>query len=431
MVIGGGLAGTEAAYHLANQGVPVQLYEMRPHTPTPAHHTSLFGELVCSNSLKADTPSSAHGLLKMEMRRLDSLVLQAADACRVPAGSALAVDREQFARYLTDVIQAHPNITVRREECTVLSPDRITIVASGPLTSPALTAAIQVHLGSEHLYFYDALSPIVSAESIDYSQTFLAARYGVGEGDDYVNCPLDQPRYERLWSALVTAECVTPHDFEKEIFFEGCLPIEEMARRGPQTLTFGPLKPVGLQSPHRPRPYAVVQLRLEDRMRSAYNLVGFQTRLKYGEQRRIFRMIPGLEQCEFLRYGSVHRNTFLNAPRLLQATLQARQRPTLFFAGQMTGVEGYVESAATGLLAGMNAYALRRGVPMRIPPATTALGALVRYIAEANPETFQPMNINFGLLPALERRVRTKKDRRAAMVARALADLEQWQLNAL
>ncbi len=404
---------------------------MRPHTPTPAHHTHLLGELVCSNSLKADTPSSAHGLLKAEMRRLDSLVLRAAEACRVPAGSALAVDRAQFAHYLTDVIQAHPNITVRREECTVLPPDRITIVASGPLTSPALTTQLQAHLGSEHLYFYDALSPIVSAESIDYSQTFLAARYGVGDGDDYVNCPLDQPTYERLWSALVTAECVTPHDFEKEIFFEGCLPIEEMARRGPQTLAFGPLKPVGLQSPHRPRPYAVVQLRLEDRMRSAYNLVGFQTRLKYGEQRRIFRMIPGLEQCEFLRYGSVHRNTFLNAPRLLQATLQARQRPTLFFAGQMTGVEGYVESAATGLLAGMNAYALRCGLPMRIPPATTALGALVRYIAEAKPETFQPMNINFGLLPALERRVRAKKDRRAAMVARALADLEQWQLNAL
>jgi methylenetetrahydrofolate--tRNA-(uracil-5-)-methyltransferase len=277
------------------------------------------------------------------------------------------------------------------------------------------------------LYFYDALSPIVAADSIDYHKTFFASRYDVGEGDDYLNCPLDRQTYDQLCTALCTAECVTPHAFEPEIFFEGCLPIEEMARRGPQTLAFGPLKPVGLQRAETPGPYAVVQLRLEDRMRSAYNMVGFQTRLKYGEQRRIFRMIPGLEQAEFLRLGAVHRNTFLNAPRLLQATLQTRQQAELLFAGQITGVEGYVESAATGLLAGLNAAALWRGSAPLVPPPTTAHGALVRYISSANPETFQPMNINFGLVPALETHVRPKAARRAAMIARALADLQQWQ----
>lgn len=426
-VIGGGLAGTEAAYRIACSGMPVRLYEMRPQRSTPAHQTDLLGELVCSNSLKADTLSSAHGLLKAEMRRLDSLVLRAADASRVPAGSALAVDREQFARFLTEAIMRQPNITLVREEMTELPAECITVIATGPLTSEALTTQIQCHLGGEHLYFYDALSPIVAADSINYSQTFFASRYGVGVGDDYLNCPLDRQTYERFCTELVTAACITPHEFEKEIFFEGCLPIEEMARRGPQTLAFGPLKPVGLERPDTPTPHAVVQLRLEDRMRSAYNLVGFQTRLKYGEQRRIFRTIPGLQQCEFLRFGSVHRNTFLNAPRLLRPTLQTRQQSTLFFAGQMTGVEGYVESAATGLLAGMNAVALYRGRPLQVPPATTAHGALVRYIAEANAETFQPMNINFGLLPALDAPVRPKKARRDAMIARALTDLEQWQ----
>ncbi len=400
---------------------------MRPQKPTLAHHTDLLGELVCSNSLKADTLPSAHGLLKAEMRRLNSLVLRAADASRVPAGSALAVDREQFAHYLTGVISNQPNITLVREEKTTLPADCITIVATGPLTSAALTAQIQSHLGSEHLYFYDALSPIVTAESIDYHQTFFASRYGVGRQDDYLNCPLDRQTYEHFCAELVSAECTPPHNFEEEIFFEGCLPIEEMARRGLRTLSFGPLKPVGLQCPERPPPYAVVQLRREDRMSSAYNLVGFQTRLKYGEQRRIFRLIPGLERCEFLRLGSVHRNTFLNAPRLLHPTLQARKRPELFFAGQITGVEGYVESAATGLLAGINAAALYRGLPLQVPPVTTAHGALVRYIAEANPATFQPMNINFGLLPALDPPRRSKQERRAAMATRALGDFEQWQ----
>jgi methylenetetrahydrofolate--tRNA-(uracil-5-)-methyltransferase len=426
-VIGGGLAGTEAAYQIARRGLPVRLYEMRPARATPAHHTELLGELVCSNSLKADTLSSAHGLLKAEMRQLDSLVLRVADACRVPAGSALAVDREQFAQRLTAAVTQHPNITVVREEVTELPADQLTIVATGPLTSAALTTQMQRLLGSEHLYFYDALSPIVAADSIDYSKTFLASRYGAGEGDDYLNCPLERQTYEQLCAALVAGACVAPHAFEPEIFFEGCLPIEEMARRGPHTLAFGPLKPVGLQRPNAPAPYAVVQLRLEDRMRSAYNMVGFQTRLKYHEQRRIFRLIPGLEQAEFLRLGAVHRNTFLNAPRLLAPTLQTRKRADLLCAGQITGVEGYVESAATGLLAGINAVALSRGLPLHVPPRTTAHGALVHYIASANPETFQPMNINFGLLPALEKFRGSKQARRAAMVARALADLAPWQ----
>jgi methylenetetrahydrofolate--tRNA-(uracil-5-)-methyltransferase len=405
----------------------VRLYEMRPQRSTPAHHTDLLGELVCSNSLKADTLTSAHGLLKAEMRRLGSLLLRAADACRVPAGAALAVDREQFARYLTQAITSQPHLTLIREEITELPAEPITIVATGPLTSAALTAQLQQHTGADHLYFYDALSPIVAADSIDYSQTFFASRYALGDGGDYLNCPLDRDTYEAFCAALVAAECVMPHAFEKEIFFEGCLPIEEMARRGPQTLAFGPLKPVGLQHTDRPAAYAVVQLRLEDRMRSAYNLVGFQTRLKYAEQRRIFRMLPGLQRAEFLRFGSVHRNTYLNAPRLLHPTLQSKRRPTLFFAGQITGVEGYVESAATGLLAGMNAVALCRGVPLHVPPATTAHGALVRYIASASSETFQPMNINFGLLPALDTPVRPKQARRQAMIERALTDLEQWQ----
>jgi methylenetetrahydrofolate--tRNA-(uracil-5-)-methyltransferase len=428
VVIGGGLAGTEAAYQLARRGLVVHLYEMRPQTPTPAHETDLLGELVCSNSLKADTLSTAHGLLKAEMRRLDSLVLRTADASRVPAGSALAVDRQAFASELTRAIHAEPNITLIREEVKTLPSEGLTIVASGPLTSPALTEQIQCRLGGQHLYFYDALSPIVAADSVDHSKTFLASRYDVGGSDDYVNCPLDRERYERFCAALVGAECVQLHAFEKEIFFEGCLPVEELARRGPQTLAFGPLKPVGLQGGGGvPKPHAVVQLRLENRMRSAYNLVGFQTRLKYGEQRRIFRMIPGLERAEFLRYGAVHRNTFLNAPKLLHPTLQARVCPSLFFAGQITGVEGYMESAATGLLVGMYAAALRRQQPLQIPPAATALGALVRYIAEANAETFQPMNIHFGLLPPLDTSLRPKKARREAMVARALRELERWQ----
>jgi len=315
-----------------------------------------------------------------------------------------------------------------REEVQSLPQEDLAIVASGPLTSPALTEQIQRRLGGEHLYFYDALSPIIAAESVDHSKTFLASRYDVGGADDYVNCPLDRETYTHFWTELTAAECVQLHAFEKEIFFEGCLPVEELARRGPQTLAFGPLKPVGLQAGDgAPIPHAVVQLRLEDHMRSAYNLVGFQTRLKYGEQRRIFRMIPGLEQAEFLRYGSVHRNTFLNAPKLLHPTLQARVCPSLFFAGQITGVEGYMESAATGLLAGLNAAALRRGQPLHIPPATTAHGALVRYIAETNVDTFQPMNINFGLLPPPEQPLRRKKARREAIVTRALNEMERWQ----
>jgi methylenetetrahydrofolate--tRNA-(uracil-5-)-methyltransferase len=427
VVIGGGLAGTEAAYQIARRGLPVQLYEMRPQRQTLAHQTDLLGELVCSNSLKADTLSSAHGLLKAELRQLGSVVLQAADASRVPAGAALAVDRVQFAQYLTATISQHPNITLVRQEVVALPAEQLTIVATGPLTSPALTAHLQARLGDQHLYFYDALSPIVAADSIDESKTFLASRYDIGDGDDYLNCPLDRPTYEDFCAALVAAECVKPHTFEREIFFEGCLPIEEMARRGPQTLAFGPLKPVGLRRSDMSTPYAVVQLRLEDALRRAYNMVGFQTRLTYAEQRRVFRMIPGLEQAEFLRLGAVHRNTFLNAPRLLLPTLQSKHAASLLFAGQITGVEGYVESAATGLLAGLNAVALHCGTPLLVPPPTTAHGALVHYIALANPETFQPMNIHFGLLPPLDTAVHPKKARRAAMIARALADLQAWQ----
>ena len=427
VVIGGGLAGTEAAYQIASRGLPVQLYEMRPQRQTPAHHTDLLGELVCSNSLKADTLASGHGLLKAELRQLGSLVLQAADASRVPAGAALAVDRSQFAQYLTTTIRNHPNITLVREEVVELPVGQIVIVATGPLTSPALTAYLQRRLGSQHLYFYDALSPIVAADSIEVSKTFLASRYDIGDGADYLNCPLDRATYEQFCMALVAAECVKPHAFEPEIFFEGCLPIEEMARRGPQTLAFGPLKPVGLRRADMPTLHAVVQLRLENTMRSAYNMVGFQTRLTYAEQRRVFRMIPGLEQAEFLRLGAVHRNTFLNAPRLLLPTLQSKHAPTLLFAGQITGVEGYVESAATGLLAGLNAVALHCGTPLLVPPPTTAHGALVRYIAMAPPDTFQPMNIHFGLLPPLDTPTHPKKARRAALIARALADLQAWQ----
>lgn len=427
LVIGGGLAGSEAAYQMAQRGVPVHLYEMRPGRRTPAHHTEWLGELVCSNSLKADTLTSSHGLLKAEMRLLDSIILRLADACRVPAGSALAVDRQQFAQQLTLAIAAHPNITLIRQEVRFLPPEGIAILATGPLTSDALAADVQLQLGGEQLYFYDALSPIIAADSIDYQKTFFASRYDHGEGNDYLNCPLDQATYEHFWAALCTAEYVPPHDFEREIFFEGCLPIEEIARRGPQTLTFGPLKPVGLQHQDGQEPYAVVQLRLEDRLHSAYNMVGFQTRLKYPEQRRVFRMIPGLEHAEFLRLGAVHRNTFVHAPRLLQPTLQTRQRPQLFLAGQITGVEGYVESAAMGLLAGINAAALWHGKPLVVPPPTTAHGALIRYITAETAATFQPMNINFGLMPPLDHPRGPKAARRQAFITRALAALEHWR----
>ena len=426
-VIGGGLAGTEAAFQIASRGYQVRLYEMRPRTPTRVHQTDLLGELVCSNSLKADTLTSAHGLLKAELRRLDSLVLRAADACRVPAGSALAVDRQQFARHLTDAVCRQAGITVVREEVRNLPSDGLVIVASGPLTSDALAACIKNRLGAEQLYFYDALSPIVSADSVDYSKTFFASRYDRGEGKDYLNSPMDRDLYEQLCQELCNAECLALHEVERELFFEGCLPVEEMARRGPQTLAFGPLKPVGLMPQDGPQPHAVVQLRLEDCMRSAYNMVGFQTRLKYGEQRRIFRMIPGLEKAEFLRLGSVHRNTFVNSPRLLLPTLQARRDPSLLFAGQITGVEGYVESAAMGLLAGLNAVALNRGATPVAPPVTTAHGALVNYISSACPDTFQPMNINFGLLPPLQTPINRKRLRREAMIHRALMDLSAWQ----
>ncbi|RMF84521.1 MAG: methylenetetrahydrofolate--tRNA-(uracil(54)-C(5))-methyltransferase (FADH(2)-oxidizing) TrmFO, partial [Nitrospinota bacterium] len=379
-IIGGGLAGSEAAWQVAERGVEVWLYEMRPHKMTPAHQTDLLGELVCSNSLKSDQPDTASGLLKEELRRLRSLVIRIAEKARIPAGTALAVDRHQFAQLLTEAIAGHPRIHLVREEVHSLPPDRITIVATGPLTSAPLAAEITRITGRERLYFYDAISPIVEGSSIDFSKTFFASRYGKGEAD-YVNCPLSRQEYDRFVDALLGAEVVEWHDFEDARYFEGCLPIEEVARRGRDALAFGPFRPVGLRDPYGRRDiYAVVQLRREDMQGEAYNLVGCQTKMTYPEQRRVFRLIPGLEKAVFLRYGSLHRNTYLHAPAVLEKTLRCRQRPNLFFAGQITGVEGYIESVATGLLAGLNAVRLGQGKELLVPPPTTMLGGLLEYI---------------------------------------------------
>jgi methylenetetrahydrofolate--tRNA-(uracil-5-)-methyltransferase len=428
VIIGGGLAGSEAAWQAATRGLRVLLYEMRPVRQTPAHQTAWLAELVCSNSLKSAALDTAPGLLKEELRRLGSLVLRMADAARIPAGSALAVDREQFARSISEAISSHASITLVRQEVRDLPSDLPTIIATGPLTSEVLAEQIRQLSGERDLYFHDAISPIVDAQTIDYGRAFFASRHGEGDAQDYLNCPLTKEDYLRFHEALTHALVVPFHAFEEPRYFEGCLPIEEIASRGLDTLAYGPMRPVGLIDGQGRRDfYAVAQLRREDRMGSAFNLVGFQTKMTYPEQKRVFRLIPGLEQAEFLRYGSLHRNTYINAPKLLRDTLQFRSRDNLFFAGQITGVEGYTESVATGLVAGLNAVRLIHGTDLVIPPPNTALGALVRYIAHATAQPFQPMNINFGLLPELLQRIRGKGERRRQMVQRALTAADQWR----
>ncbi len=424
-IIGGGLAGCEAAWQAASRGVRVTLHEMKPVKYSPAHSLPGLAELVCSNSLRGAALENAVGLLKEELRRLGSLFMEAAEATRVPAGGALAVDRELFSTYVTDRIAAHPLIELVRGEMTELPLAGTVIIATGPLTSDSLAEQLGVLTGAQ-LYFYDAIAPIVMADSLDLTRIFRASRYGKGDGDDYLNCPMDEAEYRAFVEALLAADKVAPKNFEKVVHFEGCMPIEELAARGVDTLRYGPMKPVGLTDPRTGRePHAVIQLRLENREGTMYNLVGFQTKLTYPEQKRIFRMIPGLEQAEFVRLGSMHRNTFINAPRLLESTQQLVEEPRLFFAGQITGVEGYVESAASGFLAGVNAARFVLGMDLTVPPASTALGALVRHITNADAKHFQPMNVNYGLFPELQGRVK-KQERRQKLAERALAELELW-----
>jgi len=447
-IVGGGLAGSEAAWQAASRGVPVTIFEMRPLRPTAVHKTDRLAELVCSNSFRGDKLDNAVGLLKEEMRRLDSLVMRAAEASRVPAGAALAVDRQQFADTITRELSGHPLVTIVREEVTTIPASTVhepVIVATGPLTSDALSSDLTRLVGQKSLYFYDAISPIVLAETIDRSKVFRASRWGRslreaqvrlkpdlacglddGQGD-YLNCPLSKEEYERFYDALIHAESATVHDFDREKFFEGCLPIEVLAHRGADTLRFGPMKPVGLVDPRTGRaPYAVVQLRQDNLAADHYSLVGFQTQIKWGEQARVLRLIPGLEQAEFVRFGMVHRNTYVNGPTVLAETWQVRSRPTLFLAGQMSGVEGYVESAASGLLAGLNAAALACGAPTSAPPRTTAIGALAYYASHADPAAYQPSNITFGIMEPLSPAARSKMARKLALSERALADLARW-----
>jgi len=419
-VVGGGLAGTEAAWALAERGVRVTLHEMRPVVPTPAHRTDRLAELVCSNSFKSIDTSNAHGLLKAELRSLGSVLLPCADEARVPGGTALAVDREVFSRLAHEKVSAHPNIIVVRGEIAELPTPGI--VASGPLTSDRLAQAISARLGSAALAFYDAIAPVVADESLDHDRLYRLSRYGKGDGDDYLNAPLDRTGYESFLDAITAADQHQGHDFDEVPYFEGCLPVEEMARRGRETLRFGPMKPVGLPDPRTGRePWAVVQLRREDKAGQMWNLVGFQTRLRIPEQQRVFRMIPGLESAEFLRFGSIHRNAYLNSPASLGPALAAKDDDCLFFAGQLTGVEGYTESLGTGLLAGINLARRLEGRPAVVPPPTTMLGGLYRYLRDADPRHFQPMNANFGLLEPLPGKV--KKDaKRSLLVERAQRD---------
>jgi methylenetetrahydrofolate--tRNA-(uracil-5-)-methyltransferase len=461
-IVGGGLAGSEAAWQAASRGVPVVLHEMRPVKPTAVHKTDGLAELVCSNSFRGDKLDNAVGLLKEEMRRLGSLVMRAADETRVPAGAALAVDRDLFSSRVTEAIASHPLISIRRGEITSIpsGADGPVIIATGPLTSDALSAEIAALVGAKHLYFYDAISPIVLGESIDHSKVFRASRWGrslppkggnyteasvasgfsrnetiagqpacgVDDGEgDYLNCPFTKDEYERFYAALMAAEKAGIHEFDKPAFFEGCLPIEVMASRGVDTLRFGPMKPVGLPDPRTGRDaYAIVQLRQDNIAGDHFSLVGFQTQMKWGEQARVLKMIPGLENAEFVRFGMIHRNTYVNSPTVLRVTWQTRMRDDLFFAGQMSGVEGYVESAASGLIAGRNAAALALGEEPSAPPRTTALGALAYYAANADPKHYVPSNIAFGLIPALDRRIKSKKDRNLAIAERALKDLDDW-----
>lgn len=426
LVIGGGLAGCEAAWQLAERGRQVTLVEMRPVRHTPAHKTEHLAELVCTNSFKSEALTNAHGLLKSEMRALGSILLAAAEPARVPAGSALAVDREVFASTMTDFIASHPRIRIERREVTTL-PDQPAVIATGPLTSDAFTTAITELLGDDGLAFYDAIAPIIAFESIDLDIAYFASRHGKGGGDDYLNCPLDREQYLAFLEALRSADIYPGHDWENIPFFEGCLPIEVMAARGDDTLRFGPMRPIGLRDPRTGRvPYAVLQLRREDRAGQMWNLVGFQTRLRTGEQRRVFRMIPGLEHAEFLRYGSIHRNTYLNFPATLTTAGAARAKPHLLFAGQLTGVEGYTESAASGILAGINMDRMLDGLEPVVPPPTTMLGGLYRYLREGDAGEFQPMNSNFGLLDPIRGHVRDKQRRREMLAERAVAEFRDW-----
>ena len=428
-VIGGGLAGVEAAWQAANAGVKVTLFEMRPVHQTPAHRTDKLAEIVCSNSLKSDEPGTASYLLKEELRRGCSLVMEVAAATRVPAGAALAVDRLRFAELITRRIEEHPQIEIVRDEVTSV-PESISIIATGPLTSEALTTEVMRITGSDQLYFYDAIAPIVSADSIDTSIAFRAARYDKG-GDDYLNCPFDDEQYLKFYGELVAAQSVPLQRFEETHWFEACLPIEELARRGIDTLRFGPMKPVGLRDPRTGRePYAAVQLRQENLMADAYSLVGFQNHLRYGEQARVLRLIPGLENAEFLQFGQIHRNTYICSPRVLLPTMQMRERPNVFFAGQITGVEGYVESVAIGWLAGLNAARLAHGQDLIEAPVSGAIGALAHYVSQTDKKNFQPVNITFALLPPLpepeQRRVRKKRQRRERQIDIALKEWDEW-----
>ena len=422
-IIGAGLAGSEAAWQLAQQGLHVVLYEMRPVTSSPAHSTEKFAELVCSNSLRAGNIENAVGLLKEEMRRLHSLIMECADATAVPAGGALAVDRKLFSAMVTDKVSNHPLIQVHREEVTEIPQEGIVIFASGPLTSQALGDKIKTLTGTKDFYFYDAAAPIVSAESLNYDKVFAASRYDKGDAD-YLNCPMNEEEYKTFWRALTTAEAVQPKDFEKEIYFEGCMPVEIMASRGEDTLRYGPLKPVGLVDKRTNEDsYAVVQLRKENKEASMYNLVGFQTHLKWGEQKRVFGMIPGLENADFIRYGVMHRNTYINSPELLNTAFQLKKEPRLFFAGQMTGVEGYLESAASGLMVGLQVARYVNDKAFIDFPKTTAHGALSYYVSEYEGSNFQPMNVNFGIMEPWPTKVRKKKEKNGLIANRALEDL--------
>lgn len=424
-VIGAGLAGSEAAWQIARQGVRVVLYEMRPVRMTPAHHTDRFAELVCTNSLRSNSLTNAVGVIKEEMRILDSLIIQSADKHAVPAGGALAVDREGFSGAVTRALKEHPLIEIRNEEITEI-PEGITVVATGPLTSPALSERLRSLTGESYLYFYDAAAPIIEKDSIDMDKVFLQSRYDKGDAA-YLNCPMNEQEFDAFYEALIEAEVAELKDFEKEIYFEGCMPVEVLARRGKQTLLFGALKPVGLTDPRTGKtPHAVVQLRQDNAAGTLYNMVGFQTHLKWGEQKRVFSLIPGLEQAEIVRYGVMHRNTFINSPLLLEPTYQLKKRSDLFFAGQMTGVEGYVESAASGLVAGINAARLARGLDPVIAPRESAIGSMAYYITSASPDDFQPMNTNFGLFPPLKERVRDKKKRNEKLAERALVAIRNF-----
>ena len=423
-VIGAGLAGSEAAWQIANAGVAVHLYEMRPTKKTPAHHTNQFAELVCSNSLRGNSLQNAVGVLKEEMRRMNSVIIHSADETSVPAGGALAVDRDTFSATVTEKLRNHPLITVYEEELTAF-PEGITVVATGPLTSEGLAKTIKEFNGSDGFYFYDAAAPIIEKSSINFDKVYLKSRYDKGEAA-YLNCPMTKEEFEVFHKELVNAEVAPLKEFEKEKYFEGCMPIEVMAARGEKTMLFGPMKPVGLEDPKTgKRPYAVIQLRQDNAAASLYNIVGFQTHLKWGEQKRVFQMIPGLENAEFVRYGVMHRNSFMNSPELLEPTYQSRKDSRMFFAGQMTGVEGYVESAASGLIAGINAARLAKGEELVVFPRETAMGSMAYYITHAEGKHFQPMNANFGLFPELPERIRDKKVRYETLANRALESLEQ------